>query len=49
MDYEIIIEASDDENAVKGIFEDLLINIIKKCLSEVEDVEKGDHLSSSFH
>ena len=49
MKYEIILNVSDEDNSGEKIYEDLLQGIIKQCLSEVENIEKSSHLSSSIH
>lgn len=49
MSYEVVIEADKENELGKEVYLDLIKEIIRKCLSEVDVDEKGNHISSRIN
>ena len=49
MNYEIFVEAIEEENLQEEIYREVLLKIIKGCLSEVLQNEKSHNLFKSIH
>lgn len=49
MNYEIIVEALDEDDLYEQIYREVLLKIIKECLGEVLENEQSHYIFKSIH